>query len=156
MCLHVYACMCTCVCTCGDIRWISNVFLNHSSPYFLIQGLSLSLGFTSSTRLVVTWASGSTCLGLPNTQFWDYRCAPPQPSFTWWKGFTHLTASWAHPGVLNARNTSSRNTMGKRSEKTKRYLKPFRAVGIWPGFWEGSRCKQTRMRSPFRKHGETE
>lgn len=44
------------------------------------------------------------------------------PAFTWWKEFPQWTICWAHPGVLNMCNTSSRNNRDKRSEPTRRYL----------------------------------
>lgn len=50
---------------CGAQEWILGVFLSHSLPYFLSQGLSLKL-LISSARLAGQWATG-ICLSLPHT-----------------------------------------------------------------------------------------
>lgn len=36
---HVYVCECKCVWMCEDLRLTLEIFLNHSAPYILGQGL---------------------------------------------------------------------------------------------------------------------
>lgn len=74
----------TFVCTCGSQRSVPGIFLCYSPPYFMSQGLSLSLELIYSARL-----AGQQALEIHLslfTQHWDYRHVPPRLDFTWMRG----------------------------------------------------------------------
>lgn len=74
VCAHVHAAhmhvvhlsMQICSCMWRSYRWRSGVFLNHSSPSFLEQSLSLNLELDLA-RQAGWWAQESACLYLPTT-----------------------------------------------------------------------------------------
>lgn len=75
---------CTRMHTCGGQRSILSIFVNHSPPHFLRQGLSLTLKFTA--------------LSLSPPHYRDYRCIPQHLAFACvfletWLGSTYLPVS---------------------------------------------------------------
>lgn len=78
--MYKYPCYCFCVLRGKSmfLRLVLSVLLNHSSPYLLSQGLSLSLGLTVQPYKLASKPQGSSWL---SSQCWLYSHVPPHSSF---------------------------------------------------------------------------
>lgn len=77
---------CTHMHTCGSQRSTLSIFVNHSPPHFLRQGLSLTLKFAA--------------VSLSPPHYWDYRCIPQHLAFACRFLETWLRSIYLHVSTL--------------------------------------------------------
>lgn len=77
VCTHVSAHMCMS----RHQRLTLGVFPNHSAPYILRRGLSVSLELTDSTGLAACEPQRSICPNTTSPQHWNYGNLPLSPAF---------------------------------------------------------------------------
>lgn len=97
MCFHVFLYLC------GSQKSMMSIFLHHSLPYFLNQGLSLNSELTDTDRLSGQWTSGAHLLS-SSPQSWDYRHTSLYCHMTWG---SELRSSWFHSGHLINRTSQN-------------------------------------------------